>query len=100
MQNEYSKNNYDKKYAVENNSQLFLEAKKLIDEQQSISLKIKLESELSSNANNFRIDIDESFLLLENTLGNLELGVTKASNQKMKAGVANINNSNNFAINN
>ena len=98
LQNEYSKNNYDKKYALENNSQLFLEAKKLINEQQSISLKIKLESELSSNANNFRIDIDESFLLLENTLGNLELGATKASNQKMKAGVANINNSNNFAI--
>ena len=98
LQNEYSKNNYDKKYAVENNSQLFLEAKKLINEQQSISLKIKLESELSSNANNFRIDIDESFLLLENNLGNLELGATKASNQKMKAGVANINNSNNFAI--
>ncbi len=98
LQNPYSKNNYDKKYGVENNSQLFLEAKKLIEEQQSISLKIKLESELSSNASDFRIDIDESFLLLENKLGNLEIGATKASNQKMKAGVANINNSNNFAI--
>ncbi len=98
LQNIYSQNNYDKKYAIENNSQLFLEAKKLINEEESISLKIKLESELSSSANDFRMDIDESFLLLENKLGNLELGATKASNQKMKAGVANINNSTNFAI--
>ncbi|MBU6339682.1 MAG: porin [Rickettsiales bacterium] len=82
-----SNNRYNNKFGANNNSQFFINA-----DFKSSNIKYgvttKLETELSSDQNRGRVDIDQAFAFADSDYGKLEFGNATAVNQKMKVGPA------------
>jgi hypothetical protein len=88
LPNSFSNNRYKDSYGANNNSQFFINADATSKSDLEYGVRLKLETEISSDQDRGRIDVDQAFIFAESEYGKLEFGNVIAVNQKMKVGPA------------
>jgi hypothetical protein len=83
--------NYSKeKFAIGNDSQIFLRAQKKLENGINYGAVAKVEFNFNSNHRKENPNLDQTFLFAESDFGKVEFGNNFAVNQKMKVGAARI----------
>ncbi len=81
-------NQYDQKYFIGNDSQIYLKAHRQIKEDTTFGAVAKVEFNYNSAQKNEIPNLDQTFFYAENNFGKFEFGNNKAVNQMMKTGPA------------
>lgn len=83
-----TENRYSDRYGAHNSSQFNIKAEAKTSSNVKYGIATRLETELSSDQNRGRVDIDQAFIFADSAYGKFEFGNIVAVNQKMKVGPA------------